>query len=156
MTVVLYRDGIIVADTGVWVDNICAYRRNKIRVAGPWAWAASGAQDSIGVFGRWVEGGFLQRAPEAAQEGDMSALAINCEDRSIVLCGHTFRPYDVTDHLPGWHHRGCHFEFCHALFLEGYSAIKVMERVTKHCEYAVGPITAYNTRTHEWVVPWKT
>jgi hypothetical protein len=149
MTVIVYRDGVLAADTGVWCGTLIVSHHDKIKTHGDWMWACAGGSDTIQAFDDWVRAGFPRDAiPKKEGDSNVGAVMIGRDGRKWLFSDN-MRGYEVTDHMPDWQVEGSHSETARTLLELGYSAIETVEWLIACRPYASGEVTAYDTRTHE-------
>jgi len=149
MTVIVYRDGILAADTGVWWDTIVVAQHDKIKTSGDWMWACAGSSEVIQAFDNWVLDGMpADSIPQKKGDGNFGAMMISRGGKKWLF-GDNISGYDVTNQIPDWQVEGSHHETARTLLELGYSAVEAVEWMIACRPYASGQVTAYDTRTHE-------
>jgi hypothetical protein len=136
MTVVVYRDGVMAADTADWIGNI-AYTfdiEKVVRLPDGSLMGASGDSGDIQAFHKWATNGFPEQQGKA--EDVFSAMIVR-PDGTIWSYDKTWRPERV---FGDWYGCGAHVEFINGLMVAGIDAIGAVELAIKHCAFAAGRI----------------
>jgi len=120
MTVIVCRDGVMAADTAVWMGDILAGHTRKItRLSDGRLFAAAGVRSQIEGCLFWLNDG--GNAPEAVGECEFGALVLAPD--GIWRIGHRFELYrNVGDFAV----EGAHDEFLMGALAAGASAEKAV------------------------------
>jgi hypothetical protein len=140
MTVIVYRDGVMAADTADWIGNI-AYTfdvEKVIRLSDGSLLGAAGDAGDIQAFHRWASEGFLPVEPKDKAQDAFSAMIVR-PDGTIWSYDKTWRPERV---FGDWYGCGAHVEFINGLMVAGIDAIGAVELAIKHCAFAAGRVYA--------------
>lgn len=138
MTVIVYRDGVMAADTAVWCDQvIVGYVRKVWRLPDGSLFGASGRMCDVVALRWWLsEGGIPDRRPPSAERGTFSALLV-APGGGIKRIEWDMRPYDLE---PGYHTCGAHIEFLHGALAAGASAEEAVHLAIQYGDSAAGKV----------------
>jgi hypothetical protein len=96
MTVIAYKDGILVTDTATFGDEMIVGYARKIYVDEYFVWAACGSLPEVAAFRKWATESFADnlRPPKS----DNFGAVVVYRDGRIFKVGETFILYDVTQY----------------------------------------------------------
>lgn len=141
MTVVVYRDGVMAADTAGWCGSVMtAEDQIKVRRSGDVLIGCSGLCPQIELFHEWFSlGANVNSKPFCNdEEGSFGALVV-LADASLWRYDYQLRRYPAGG---SWGVEGAHEEFCYALLIAGKSAVEVVGLAIKYCAWAGGRVLA--------------
>lgn len=150
MTVIVYRDGVLAADSGGFVgDILVSLSENKVRRHGDYLAACAGKISKIEAFHNWLRiatpiwGSPLTVNEICGLQSDVTddpeqfgAIVVEPNGNAIRF-DHTGRGYPAQ--YP-WLVEGCHAEFLQALLIAGYDAEAAVAVAIKHCAWATGAV----------------
>ena len=140
MTVIIYRDGIMAADSGGFIGDVCVSRQEKkiFRAQCGALIGCTGSTDEIDSFVAMFDRG---ESLSDFKSRDGFGACIVYRSGQILRCGVSddkFWQHDQT--YLGWAAVGAHPEFVLALILTGKSAVEVVEAACEHCAWVSGPV----------------
>lgn len=143
MTVIVYRDGVLAADTGAFMGNIIVGNVHKLhRTPRGVLVACAGNVPDVYRFRKWADRGFLDsERPEKTQ--DFGALTV-APDGEITKYTAEFHPYPVASPYAV---EGCAEEFLWALLLVGKTAAQCVRMAIEHNCYAAGRVETMELNT---------
>lgn len=143
MSMIVYKDGVMAADTQSSVgDMIVSTSAKKIhRLPDGSLLGYAGRVDRGQEFLRWAKGGYKDddKPAACADEHDFHG-AVVLPSGAPVLYNHDFSYMDASD--LGWVALGVGFEFAFALHTLGWTAEQIIAHAIKHCEGVGGIVYA--------------
>ena len=139
MTIIVYRDGVMAADSGGFIGDICVSKSEiKIRRTNNGDLVgASGASGDTEKFFNWVNDGYVG---EPGIKNSFGAIVAS-RDGKIVRYGHDNGEWYSQDQTYlGWAAAGAHAEFVLALIFLGLSAQDIVAHACEHCAWAAGSV----------------
>lgn len=140
MTIIVYRDGLLAADTSTWQGSIMVddNAQKIVRVPSGHLVACAGQLTGITLFRDWAAGGFKDnKRPPEQPEDQFGALVIDTDGIPYSF-NHTMQRYPVKP--TEWAVEGSHVEFLTALMIAGKSAVEAVEIGIKHLAWAGGRV----------------
>lgn len=138
MTAIVYRDGILAADTGVWAGDVLigVYAQKIVRLADGSLIASAGSVDDITWFIEWAQEGF----PVEGRPTDFDAFgALHVQvDGSVRKFGKKCRPYPAANQP--WFIEGGYEDFLHGACANGATAAEAVYLAIQHCPYVGGSV----------------
>lgn len=147
MTVIVYRDGVMAADTASWIGDVIATTAQlKVRRTPDGGLAAAAGQvPQVQQFHDWVRNGQSGNAPfQNDEEGSFGGVLVH-PDGEIIRFDHLLRRYRGAQEFAV---EGCHEEFLLALMLAGQTAEEAVAMAIKHCKYAAGEVFSLRLGVH--------
>lgn len=149
MSMIVYKDGVLAADTQSSVnDMIVSVTARKIhRLPDGSLLGYTGRVDRGQTFLRWAERGFepSETPPAVDNEADFAGIVIGING-SIAIYHNDMSVLDGAD--IGWCALGVGFEFAFALHTLGWTAEQIIAHAIIHCEGVGG--TVYSLRLDGW------
>jgi len=134
MTVIVCRDGVMAADSGVWVGDIFSGHVAKIvRLGDGRLVGLAGWRPEIEKGLAWL----AQRAPKPPPVGDCDFAALILAPCGIWRVNHKF---DVYRHIGEWAVEGAHDEFLLGALAAGSSAAEAVRLAIIYCRRAGGEV----------------
>lgn len=140
MTVVVYRDGIMAADTGAWRGKVLATVEQKkiIRLSDGSLLGTCGDDCEVQVFRRWAEDGFTADKPfERAKDDQFSAVLVS-PGGSITIWHEDLWSYVA--YTEPYAFIGAHNEFLAGALAAGLTATSAVRLAIEHCAWARGEV----------------
>lgn len=138
MTVIVYRDGVMAADTAGWCGDV-RINTDEVKIhrtATGLLIGCAGSLPEIEAFRKWADGGFHPAdKPEPAES--FGSLCVS-PDGTIIKYAPNFRSYTWKG---DWAVEGAHEEFLCGALAAGATAVQTVELAIKHMAYAAGQIT---------------
>lgn len=137
MTVIVYRDGVLAADTATFMGQTVHHFGEKIRNYGPDWVVAAGEYAAIEAFHSWFAAGWPDHdKPEVGdEEGSFGALVLH-SDGVVSHFDYKLRRTERS----GWAVEGAHCDYVLALLHRGATAREAVEMAIQHCAYAGGDV----------------
>lgn len=136
MTVIVYRDGIMAADTGVWEgDILCGFDQEKIqRMPDGGLLACAGLRPVIVEAQAWL----LRDGPkpDRVEDGDFGALMVG-PDGVVSNVSHAMQIYEA---FGEFHVQASHHEFLVGALAAGVSAPEAVRLAIQFGRYAAGEV----------------
>lgn len=135
MTVIVYRDGVIAADTAVWLGQVITSYTKKIRrLSDGRLFAAAGGAGTIAACFAWLndEG----ERPDAEKDGRFGALVLGSDD--LWLYNHRFQ--SSRESLEGFSIVGAHHELLLGALAMGAPAEVAVRIAIKYGDSAGGEV----------------
>lgn len=138
MTIIVFRDGIMAADTSVWQDYILIGSTQKIlRLASGALVGCAGDEGLATAFRAWAAGGFvLEKQPVPVGQEEFRAIVAYPDGRTDTYGG-TMRP--VHSRCQFLVAGSCH-EFANGCLAAGASAARTVRLAINHYAWAAGNI----------------
>lgn len=135
MTVIVYRAGVMAADTAVWCDQIVVEHVIKIvRLPDGSLFGCSGRVCDAQAFADWLMG--KGERPPAAEKGYFSGLIV-APDGSVRRVEWDMRPFDLAG---PYHTCGSHCEFLHGALAAGATAEEAVALAIRYGDSAAGEV----------------
>lgn len=137
MTIIVYKDGVLAADSGGFCGNVMiAEDQEKIyRLPDGSLAGAAGHTPDVQAFRKWAEGGFRPEDKPDPFE-DFGALVVEPDG---TVARYNVRLERWVAGTP-WHVEGCAEEFAFGLLAAGLSATEVVEKAIKHHIFCGGAV----------------
>lgn len=149
MTAVVFRDGILAADTGVWGVSgavVVGHRQKIVEVAPGWHFAGAGKMADL-ILVEWCLKTFVpSRHNDVAKMADLDQIDVKVEDEFVGLLASEagvwrlepgVRVYRVE--MP-WHAIGAPADFLHGALAAGATAERAVELAIRHTDGAAGHV----------------
>ncbi len=137
MTVIVYKDGVMAADTGCFQEStIISTRETKIKRAPDGTlFACAGGVDDIERFAVWAMEGF-NPSDRPSKTENFGALTVT-PTGEIVQYGPSFYAYRPSG---DWAVEGCESAFLTAALLCGKTAAEAVQLAINHTVWAAGTV----------------
>ncbi len=137
MTIIVYKDGVLAADSVCWVGNRIAGFSNKIaRTPTGHLVGAAGDTSECQAFVAWCEAGFPEPKP-AIKDSQFSAIVV-APDGEVRLWETNLIPFAITT---PWHCVGVVSQFTAGACAAGTTAEEAVRLAIKHTDGGGGWIT---------------
>jgi len=134
MTVIVCRDGVMAADSAVWVGDIFSGHDRKItRLADGRLVGAAGWRPEIEKCLAWL----ARRGPRPPPVGDCDFAALILAPCGVWRVNHKF---DLYRHIGDWAVEGAHDEFLLGALAQGASAADAVRLAIIYCRRAGGEV----------------
>lgn len=139
MTVIVYRNGVMAADTGCFSGSVIVgvAEEKIIRLPDGSLLGCAGSKGDIWQFRAWAMEGF-QPDKRPKDFDDFGALHV-AQDGAITEYGKSCYPYPAP---PEWGYQGAGEDFVHGLLVAGLSAERAVELAIQHYAWAAGTVQA--------------
>ena len=133
MTVIVYRDGVLAADTAAWQGDLkIGDDKKAFKLADGTLYACAGSLSEIMQFRQWMDAG--QPNPKPAIKEAFGAIIVNSAGQTFRVIGDSI-PY-LLDRP--WLTEGSHDEFLNGLLVMGADAETAVTLAIRHCGFAGG------------------
>jgi hypothetical protein len=154
VTLIVLRDGVMAADTGVWgTDYVMAYETlEKIkRLPNGSLIGGSGDVALIQAYIDWATNDFPPDAkPEAGEKDDDFGAILAMATGEVFLIDYKFRRERVDAPFVV---QGSHGEFAYACLLAGCSAAETVALAIKHTSHTAGRVVTHRLAQEEEAEP---
>jgi hypothetical protein len=139
MSVIVYRDGVMAADTADWIGELAySFDVEKIkRLPDGSLVGACGESADCQEFFDWAQHTHCQGAPPKPNDEGFAGIQVRL-DGAIWRYQNGKREKAHGD----WDSLGAHYEFVHGLMVAGMDAVTAVETAIKHCAFAAGRVYA--------------
>lgn len=138
MTSIVYRDGILAADSASFCNGLITdFEREKITRVPGGIFAAAGDLSAIRLFKEWLEGGALrENRPHLASD---SLGAIVCwDDGRVEIFEEELAPFSMGSH--GWAVQGSSHDFLVGCMVCGKSAVEAVQLAIRYHYHSAGVV----------------
>jgi hypothetical protein len=144
VTVIVYRDGVMAADTGEFMGGLIAGTgcEKVVRLPDGGLLACAGRKSDIWRFRDWAMDGF-RPADRPAPFENFGALVVG-PDGKITKYDERSYPYPLEAE---WAMEGCEEEFLTGLLVMGATATQAVTIAIERCAYAAGKVFAMRLET---------
>lgn len=140
MTVIVYRDGVMAADSAVWIGGIIVGNTKKIwRLSDGSLYAASGARPDVMACCRWLAtGGMPHEKPAAVDDKEFFGALLVSSNGVIGKIDRRFELYDAS--CAKWAVEGAHSEFLLGALMQGATAEEAVSLAIQYGDSAGGEV----------------